>query len=231
MLAFLRYSGILYRYDVNSLTYADSFEPNTVLTYDDGPHPVYTPKVLKILGEKNIKAVFFVLGKNVAVFPDIVDQMLENGHEIALHGYGHIDYSKATREEITLDIQLSIDALLKKTKVRRGDLRFFRPPFGFPWRIRSFYRTSDMLRILKELDLTLALWSYDTKDIMLALDEVSKEEIYSEIRNTYRGGICLMHDIHKHVADMSEMIIQLGKEKCLNFSGLSYFQTLKARKS
>lgn len=114
--SFLRFDRLLFRYDYNSLTYGDSFGPNTVLTYDDGPHPIYTPKLLNILRENNIKAVFFVLGKNVAIFPETVDQIRENGHEIALHGYAHLDYFKATREEIIWDIQLCIDVLSRKQK-------------------------------------------------------------------------------------------------------------------
>lgn len=59
------------------------------LTFDDGPNPAITPKVLDILKEENVKATFFVIGKLVDSHPEIVKRAYEEGHYIANHGYSH----------------------------------------------------------------------------------------------------------------------------------------------
>ena len=72
------------------------------LTFDDGPTPVVTPKILDILKEENIKATFFVLGKSVDAHPEIVKRTYEEGHYIANHGYSHnnsILYKDSTKNE------------------------------------------------------------------------------------------------------------------------------------
>src|SRR5690242_17870155 len=59
------------------------------LTFDDGPHPQYTPKILEALGEAGVRATFFVLGSQVERHPEIVAKMIEGGHEIGNHTYSH----------------------------------------------------------------------------------------------------------------------------------------------
>ena len=79
------------------------------LTFDDGPHPVYTPEILDILKENNAKATFFVIGKNAKNYPDLILREKEEGHEIGNHTYSHpdmkgISVDKAV-EEIIKDIK------------------------------------------------------------------------------------------------------------------------------
>ena len=64
-------------------------EPCVAITFDDGPHPQYTPRLLDMLKERGIKATFYVIGQNVAQYPEIMQRMVAEGHEIGNHSYTH----------------------------------------------------------------------------------------------------------------------------------------------
>ena len=74
--------------------------PLAYLTFDDGPHPTWTPAVLDVLERHRVTATFFVLGQNVSRFPAIIERMVEAGHEAENHTFDHIWLSKADREDI-----------------------------------------------------------------------------------------------------------------------------------
>ena len=75
------------------------------LTFDDGPHPVYTEKILKILADNNAKATFFVVGKNAESYPDLVTKEFEAGHEIGNHTYSHPNMKKIGVSEAIKEIE------------------------------------------------------------------------------------------------------------------------------
>ena len=86
----LNYDYIISREAKNKIqSLVKSEEKIAYLTFDDGPNPSITPKVLDILQKENIKATFFVIGKNVDTYPDIVKRAYNEGHYIANHGYDH----------------------------------------------------------------------------------------------------------------------------------------------
>src|SRR5690554_5461813 len=77
-------------YHLQSLNHNYKISENHIsITFDDGPHPDFTPKVLTLLKEKKAKATFFLIGKKVAQHPKIVQQILEDGHTIGNHSYSH----------------------------------------------------------------------------------------------------------------------------------------------
>jgi peptidoglycan-N-acetylglucosamine deacetylase len=63
--------------------------PYVAMTFDDGPHPVLTPRLLDILKTRGIKATFFLIGQNAAEYPDIVRRIAAEGHEISNHSWSH----------------------------------------------------------------------------------------------------------------------------------------------
>src|SRR5689334_3753274 len=67
--------------------------PGIALTFDDGPHPDYTPRILDILREYHVSATFFVIGNHACQFPDIVRQIVTEGHTLACHTQTHADLS------------------------------------------------------------------------------------------------------------------------------------------
>lgn len=97
------------------------------ITFDDGPDPVYTPELLTGLKERNVKATFFLLGKQVEQYPDIVKQMYEEGHVIGCHSYEHVDLSQLSEEDACAQVKQICDLIYGITGERPS---FVRPPYG-----------------------------------------------------------------------------------------------------
>lgn len=84
---------------------ADMKEKLVAITFDDGPHPIFTPQILDILAKYNAKATFFVTGSKAQQFPDILKREVKEGHEIANHTYHHIAYNHLTPKELSREIE------------------------------------------------------------------------------------------------------------------------------
>jgi len=101
--------------------------PQVALTFDDGPHPVYTSRVLEILAEHGAGATFFLIGRHAEEHPELVRRILSEGHALGSHTYGHRHFwhlgPRATREEILRGHRV-VEA------ISGGPVRFFRPPWG-----------------------------------------------------------------------------------------------------
>jgi cellulose synthase/poly-beta-1,6-N-acetylglucosamine synthase-like glycosyltransferase/peptidoglycan/xylan/chitin deacetylase (PgdA/CDA1 family)/spore germination protein YaaH len=101
--------------------------PNKVaLTFDDGPDAQWTPQILDILKEKNVKATFFVIGENAESNPGLVQRILAEGHELGNHTYTHPDLSDTPSQAVSLELnatQRLVEALTGRS------LRLFRPPY------------------------------------------------------------------------------------------------------
>ena len=103
----------------------DTNERIVALTFDDGPHPAYTPRILDILDRRGAKATFFMLGRNVERHPDVVRAVLARGHEIGNHSYSHPRMIFMSPSRITDEITRT-DRLLREIGVT-GEIGF-RPP-------------------------------------------------------------------------------------------------------
>lgn len=123
--------------------YGASDKKVMALTFDDGPDPLYTPKVLDILKQNNVKATFFVVGKNVLKYPDIVGRIFDEGHEIGNHTFSHLNIEKASGEAI--DIELNTTQRFIQAVTGHSTL-LFRPPHTSS--IENL-KTSFLLPILK----------------------------------------------------------------------------------
>jgi peptidoglycan/xylan/chitin deacetylase (PgdA/CDA1 family) len=97
------------------------------LTFDDGPHPEYTPAVLRLLAERGVKATFFVIGRNVTRFPDLVHRIAEEGHALGGHTFDHREIVGLTPEELAGELETCRRAIQDAAKI---DTRWFRPPRG-----------------------------------------------------------------------------------------------------
>ncbi|WP_063747149.1 bifunctional polysaccharide deacetylase/glycosyltransferase family 2 protein [Saccharothrix sp. NRRL B-16314] len=100
----VRAGGPLIGSDGNGLTSRAVPDGAVVLTFDDGPDPVWTPQVLDVLRRNGVKATFFVTGVAAARHPDLVERMADEGHEVGLHTFTHVDLGKvgATRTSVEL---------------------------------------------------------------------------------------------------------------------------------
>lgn len=102
--------------------------PKTVaLTFDDGPDPTWTPKILEVLKRRGVKATFFMIGENAAAHPDLVRRVYADGHEIGNHSFTHPNMSHVGAERVRLELtacQRALEAILRRS------VALFRPPYN-----------------------------------------------------------------------------------------------------
>ena len=150
------------------------------LTFDDGPHPRYTPKILELLEEYEIKATFFVVGVNAMNYPDTLDLVTAAGHEIGNHTYSHPHVSCLDSARLREEVERCESEVFGRTDCRT---KLFRPPEGMI--------DADVRTVLRELDYKVILWDLDTRDWA----HTSPEDIASYVtENVAAGDIILMHD-------------------------------------
>src|SRR4029450_3278646 len=101
--------------------------PYIAMTFDDGPSATLTPKLLDLLAAHHIKATFFVIGENVAEYPEIVARAAREGHEIASHSWSHPNLAKMSDESVRRQLRQTDDAIRNATGKRPTLLR---PPYG-----------------------------------------------------------------------------------------------------
>ncbi|MFZ0709780.1 MAG: polysaccharide deacetylase family protein, partial [Terrimicrobiaceae bacterium] len=153
------------------------------MTFDDGPHPVLTPKLLDMLKARGLKATFFLIGQNAAEYPDIVRRIAAEGHEIGNHSWSHPQLTKlnpaALREEVGRTSSTIAEIIGKPLVVMR-------PPYG---------ATSAYINhwINQEFGMKVILWSVDPLDWKYRNSARVENQILAGARP---GAIILSHDIH-----------------------------------
>ncbi|MBL9021129.1 MAG: polysaccharide deacetylase family protein [Myxococcales bacterium] len=152
------------------------------LTFDDGPHPVHTREVLRVLREHRAKATFFVIGHKVDRHPEVVEEILADGHEVGLHSHAHDHYLNLRHEpKIVEDIERN-QAALERLAGRKPTL--FRPPVGL---------TSPRITVaVRKLGLRVVGWSARAFD---GAGRPEPEVVLSRLTPDLKpGAIVLLHD-------------------------------------
>jgi peptidoglycan-N-acetylglucosamine deacetylase len=98
-----------------------------VLTFDDGPDDDATPAVLDALDAAGARATFFLVGEQIESHPALVSELVERGHDLQLHGYGHVAHDRLSPDEARRDVERGAGALREATG---REPRFYRPPYG-----------------------------------------------------------------------------------------------------
>lgn len=147
------------------------------ITFDDGPNPEYTPKLLAGLKERNVSATFFLLGEEVERYPEIVEQIHSQGHLIGVHSYQHVNFKEVGVDAALEQIEKTRKAIYAVTGEYTG---YVRPPYGC-WQ--------------KELDtraqLIEVLWNVDPRDWATTDASLVTQRILKDVRP---GNIILLHD-------------------------------------
>jgi len=158
-------------------------QPYIAMTFDDGPHATNTPRLLDMLKERNIKATFYVVGKCVVEYPQIVRRILAEGHEIGNHTWDHQALAGMSAERVNQELAKTHKAVLDAAGYQ---MRTMRPPYG-----------STNLRVKQqchqEFGYPTILWSIDPFDWKRPGSSVVKSRIVSA---AHPGAIILAHDIH-----------------------------------
>ena len=150
------------------------------LTFDDGPYPPYTGRLLDVLKEKKIHATFFLVGEPARLHPDLVRRMVDEGHTVGLHAFCHRDFLKLTEEEKEKDLQQGKEIL---QSITGKEPVYWRPPHGF--------RDSSVMKIASAKDLQVVNWSVIPRD----WTGIDKQEIYNRVMDKAEdGAVVLLHD-------------------------------------
>ncbi len=147
------------------------------LTFDDGPDPTWTPKILDLLAQHNAQATFFVLGRNAQAYPEIIEQQRLAGHLLANHSWSHPDLTQLDQASVLNELSAT-QALLGATASN-----CFRPPYG--------KHNQQIAANANQLGLRMVLWDVDSAD----WKQPGTEEIVARIRSQVRdGAVVLLHD-------------------------------------
>ncbi|MEW6280578.1 MAG: polysaccharide deacetylase family protein, partial [Candidatus Eremiobacterota bacterium] len=150
------------------------------LTFDDGPEPPYTERVLDILGEFGVKATFFLVGRQVERHPELARRILAEGHLMGNHTQNHLNLLKMTPAQGAREIEQGAATIERVTGVWP---QWFRPPMGFryPWNTRCARR----------LGQASVMWSLNPRDFEFPEPDVLVQRIVSAVGP---GEIVLLHD-------------------------------------
>jgi peptidoglycan/xylan/chitin deacetylase (PgdA/CDA1 family) len=142
------------------------------ITFDDGPNPDYTETLLAGLKERGVRATFFLLGREVELYPDIVAQIHADGHLIGTHSYEHVNLHNLHDAEAIAQVDRTNAAIYEVTKTYP---EYIRPPFG-SWKANLDYETK-MIEVLWDID--PVDWKTSNSDIIAkrVIDQVQENDI------------------------------------------------------
>ncbi len=176
--------------------FAGCGEKAVALTFDDGPHPHITDKILAVLEKYGVKATFFEIGRNVRLYPEVTSRVIAAGHEVGNHTDSHAFLRGFSTEHVENEIMSADDAI---SDVCEYETHFLRPPGGI--------YDSAVVEASSDEEKVIALWTIDTLD----WNHRSCKGITDEVLTHVKGGdIILMHDYvsgESHTVEALEIII------------------------
>ena len=176
-------TAVLRRQFSDILFYSGSSKSkNIALTFDDGPSEVSSDQVLDVLKKYNIKATFFLLGGNVAKYPQVVKRMFEEGHVVAGHSWSHGAMDKVSAGEMQKQLDTTEDAIFQLTG---KNIALFRPPYGTI--------SKGGLECLDTSGYKVINWSVDSCDWKYP-NNINQVRI-NTFRNIKGGSIILFHTV------------------------------------
>ena len=183
----------------------DETNPVVYLTFDDGPVPEVTPWVLQLLQDEGIRATFFCVGENVIKYPEVYQQILDQGHSVGNHTYNHLQGVKTRNRDYFRNIELAGECI---------DSDLFRPPHGWMTH-RQYNYLKRKFRII--------MWDVISCDYNAHL---SPEKVFRNITGYVRSGsIITFHDSVKARQNLVKTLqpsICWMKEQGYRFESIPY---------
>jgi polysaccharide deacetylase family sporulation protein PdaB len=168
-------------------------EKRIAISFDAAYGDQYTPQILDILDEYNVKTTFFLVGFWIDKYADMMEEIHKKGHEIGNHSTTHPQMSKLTAEEIRKELQTTGD---KIKAVAGKDPILFRPPFGD--------YNDKVIETARELGYYSIQWDVDSLD----WKEFGVEPVVDRVLNRVnKGSIILFHNNAKYVADYLPIVL------------------------
>jgi peptidoglycan-N-acetylglucosamine deacetylase len=170
-----------------------------VLTFDDGPWPGNTPAVLAALAAQCVKATFFPIGKHATWHPEILKQVVEQGHTVGSHTWSHADLAKKPLADAKAEIEKGVSA------VAMSGGRPLAPFFRFP----ALRQTPELIAYLGERNIGIFSADLDSFDFKLKKPDLVIQSVMTKLKKLGKG-IILMHDFQRATAEaLPELLVQL----------------------
>jgi peptidoglycan/xylan/chitin deacetylase (PgdA/CDA1 family) len=163
------------------------------LTFDDGPHPQYTPELLQVLDRYNITASFFWLGACVERVPTVARDVYERGHWIGLHGYHHISFPFLKPNALKESLEKTQEAIAQACQIHPENLIDVRPPNGL--------FTPQTLSLLHQWNYRPVMWSVVPEDWERPGVSVVVQRVLRQVHN---GSVIVLHDGYYGGQDVAE---------------------------
>ncbi len=165
-------------------------------TFDDGPHPEFTPQILAILKEEKVQATFFCIGKNVADNPELSQRIADEGHTVGNHSYSHAYvFTDAKAVEEHSKGREVIERIIGKRPA------YFRPPFGV--------MNPKIVSVVNTFGDSVIGWDLRSRDGTAG----SEKEILKRVRKKIDGStLLLFHDTNPHTPKILKEVIHLCRK-------------------
>lgn len=170
----------------------DSEEKKVALTFDDGPDDIFTPQILDVLKEKNVKATFFVIGKRAEGYPKVMRRIVDESHLVGNHTWSHPNIMKISLEDAKQEV-LKTEKLLKSYCDDSADrIKIFRSPYGSI--------DPERVEFISNIGYKIVAWNVDSLD----WKGLSAEEVKTNVlENVTEGSIILQHSAGGEGEDLS----------------------------
>ncbi len=184
-----------------TVTRGPSNEREIALTFDDGPNPPYTGRILDVLERERVHATFFVVGRAVQAYPEVVRREVRDGDAIGNHSWDHSHLIVYPPDAVAASIQRTDAAIAAATGMHT---RLFRPPFGA--------RDWIVMRTAQRLGYTVVMcsgplprdWEYPSPaQIAQRVLSVAADGSIIVLHDGNRGQLCLQRHLNPHVCDRS----------------------------
>ena len=205
----------------NCLWQGNTKNSEIALSFDDGPHPEYTPQLLEVLDKYQIKASFFLLGVFVDRYPEITKIIYEKGHWICLHGYEHISFPKLTALQLKSSLEKTQFAIYKACGLATKLISDVRPPYGVV--------IPQNLKLLEEWKYRTVMWTVVPVDWVRPGISVVVNRV---VKQTFNGSIIVLHDGNNGGQDVTKTaaeIIPILLEKNYQFITIDKMWSLNSK--
>jgi peptidoglycan/xylan/chitin deacetylase (PgdA/CDA1 family) len=176
----------------------DPQQATVALTFDDGPHPDYTPPLLELLARHLVRASFFLLGSLVERHPELVREMYRQGHWLGIHGYEHRSFPLLQEKDLQASLSRTQLAIANACDIPPHQIRDVRPPNG--------WFTPRILRQLTRNRYRPVMWSIVPEDWVNPGTTIVLERIDRQLHN---GALIVLHDGHYGGQQVTEITTHL----------------------
>ncbi len=186
-------------FHLDSINQLPRNKKHVALTFDDGPHSQNTPRVLEVLKKHQVKAIFFVIGKNIQQNEVVMNQIISEGHQIGNHSFSHHNWIDVwSTKKVTEDF-------VHCQKLIQGfqpDSNLFRPPYGVT--------NPNIAKAVKILRLQSIGWNVRSYDTSIKDVEKIKQRVLSKLNP---GAIILLHDRLDFMPELLDQLIPAIKQQ------------------